>query len=133
MPTPKRDYKKHRITRKRLSNLRGFADRSHAPKIIKDLFDLIAMSDKTLAEISHEVGMKDGTISLWGRRTNPRIMNVMAVLQTIGYELKMVRVESEDARMRADYPTTTTTTAATVDYNVCSGARRKQLKVEINS
>lgn len=75
--------------RKKLSEAHWSRERTHP--LSAELFRILRASPYTLSQLSELAGVGRETLSHWGHRTNPRLMNFEAALEALGYELKIVR------------------------------------------
>lgn len=62
----------------------------HAHPLVRRLFEEANRQQTTLTEISARAGLRRGTVSLWGRRQNPRIDQLDAALNVLGLRLAVV-------------------------------------------
>ena len=71
----------------------------HNPeKVVQFLFKEMAKQDITQLELSQNVGMSKDTLKDWRIRTMPRVNDLNAALNMLGYELHPVKIKDVSAK-----------------------------------
>lgn len=68
---------------------RPIARPRHAHPLVRQLVDLLNESPVTLRDVGRRAGLAGSTIGSWWGSANPTIHNFDAVLNTIGFELRI--------------------------------------------
>ena len=64
--------------------------------LVKQMYDLVRADPRTNGELAQDVGINASTLCGWTRR-EPRLLTFEAVLNCMGYRLKIVPIEKEPA------------------------------------
>ena len=63
---------------------------------MQDFFNVLNATDRPIGNIVQEAGMERTALYDWGRRQSPVVTNLEAVLNVLGYTLKIVPLEDEE-------------------------------------
>lgn len=73
-------------------------DRAHP--LVREFIALLNMTQTTLTEVSQRAGIRRSTISAWRYKHVPRLPELQAALNTIGYELAICQLPLTTAKRR---------------------------------
>ena len=78
--------------------------RLHVPEtgstVVIRLFQIINQQRVTLGDLERTSGVRSGTISDWRCTRSPSLQNIQAVLNALGYELRIAKLPA-DTRLQA--------------------------------
>jgi len=63
----------------------------HAHPLVRRLFEIMNQQMVCMTDVAPRAGFRRRTLAEWGARRNPTITNFEAVLNALGYELRIVR------------------------------------------
>jgi hypothetical protein len=67
-----------------------------AHPLVRRLFEEANRQQTTLTEIAERAGLRRGTIGQWGRKNNPRVHDLEAALNVLGYGLVVRPMRDDD-------------------------------------
>lgn len=74
---------------------RGRRDFSRCPRLVRELFDILERDRIALTDAADRAGVCHATISKWPGSHSPALGNFEAVVNALGYDLRLVRRQKQ--------------------------------------